>query len=98
MSGPADVPIRRWANFTPGPPYQRLLQVVMYVAGGLFFFYDKIDIADFTAFILYIGIFLNPVRRIISFVEQYQNGMTGLWRFCEIMDTSPEADTQGGRH
>ncbi|HHT54859.1 MAG TPA: ABC transporter ATP-binding protein [Clostridiales bacterium] len=71
------------------------LQVVMYVAGGLFFFYDKIDIADFTAFILYIGIFLNPVRRIISFVEQYQNGMTGFRRFCEIMDTSPEADTQG---
>jgi len=35
------------------------------------------------------------VRRIISFVEQYQNGMTGFKRFCEIMDASPEADTPG---
>ncbi len=71
------------------------LQVVMYVAGGLFVFCGKIDLADFTAFVLYIGVFLNPVRRIISFVEQYQNGMTGFKRFCEIMDASPEADTPG---
>jgi ATP-binding cassette subfamily B protein len=69
------------------------LQIMMYIAGGLYFFYGKIDIGDFMAFVLYINVFLNPVRRIIDFIEQYQNGMTGFKRFCEIMDCKPETDT-----
>jgi len=68
------------------------LQIVLYVAGGLFCAFGKIDIGDFTAFVLYIGVFMNPVRRLISFVEQYQNGMTGFKRFTEIMDTPIEED------
>ena len=69
-----------------------VLQVILYVAGGLFCIFDKIDIADFTAFIMFISIFMNPVRRLISFIEQYQNGITGFERFCEIMDCEPEKD------
>lgn len=72
-----------------------LLNVILYVAGGLFCFYGKISVADFAAFVLYISIFMNPVRRLISFVEQYQNGMTGFTRFCEIMDYPAEADREG---
>ncbi len=68
------------------------LQIVLYVAGGLFCAAGKIDIGDFTAFVLYIGVFMNPVRRLISFVEQYQNGMTGFRRFTEIMDYPAEED------
>jgi len=68
------------------------LQVVMYVAGGLFCAAGKISVGDFTAFVLYIGIFMNPVRRLISFMEQYQNGMTGFGRFLEIMEYPAEED------
>ncbi len=68
------------------------LQIVLYVAGGLFCAFGKIDVGDFAAFILYIGVFMNPVRRLISFVEQYQNGMTGFKRFTEIMDYPAEED------
>ncbi len=67
-----------------------ILRVVMYVAGGLFVMYDKIDIADFTAFSLYITLFISPIEKLVGFIEQYQNGMTGFQRFCEIMDESPE--------
>ena len=70
-----------------------VLQVILYVAGGLFCIFGKIDLADFTAFIMFISIFMNPVRRLISFVEQYQNGITGFERFCEIMDCEPEEDS-----
>ncbi|MBQ7474765.1 MAG: ABC transporter ATP-binding protein [Clostridia bacterium] len=69
-----------------------ILQVILYVAGGLFCFFGKIDVADFTAFVMFIGIFMNPVKKLISFVEQYQNGITGFERFCEIMDYEPEKD------
>ncbi len=72
-----------------------LLNVILYVAGGLFCYYDKISLPDFTAFVLYISVFMNPVKRLIGFVEQYQNGMTGFQRFCEIMDYPPEVDCEG---
>lgn len=69
------------------------LMLVMYLAGGLFFFYHYIDLPEFTAFVLYINVFTSPIRRLIGFVEQYQNGMTGFKRFIEIMDTPAEADS-----
>lgn len=68
------------------------LMVLMYLAGGLFCFYGKITVPDFTAFVLYISIFTSPIKRLIGFVEQYQNGMTGFSRFCEIMDYPVEKD------
>lgn len=70
------------------------LMIMMYVSGGLFLYYGKIDISDFTAFVLYISIFLNPVRRIVALFEQFQNGMTGFDRFCEIIDTPTEKDKE----
>ncbi|MCI9449253.1 MAG: ABC transporter ATP-binding protein [Clostridiales bacterium] len=69
------------------------LNVILYVAGGLFCLYGKITLADFTAFVLYISVFMTPVKRLIGFVEQYQNGITGFERFTEIMDYPAETDS-----
>lgn len=68
------------------------LYVVVLIAGGLFTYYGEITFGDFTAFLLFVSIFLNPVRRIINFIEQYQNGMTGFRRFCEIMEYPVESE------
>lgn len=68
------------------------LQVAMYLAGGLFCFYGRITVGDFAAFLLYIGVFMDPIKRLIGFVEQYQNGMSGFRRFAEIMDCPVEED------
>ena len=54
-----------------------------------------ITLGDFTAFMLYINLFLNPVRRLVGFIEQYQNGMTGFKRFTELMDAAAEEDSHG---
>ena len=87
---------RAMAEFSSGNTFiTDLLMLLMYVAGGLFFMFGKIELADFLAFILYISIFTNPIRRLISFMEQFQDGMTGFKRFCEIMDTDPERDDEG---
>ena len=72
-----------------------VLRVAMYVAGGLFVFYGKSDIADCTALSLYISLFISPIERLVGFIEQYQNGMTGFRRFIEIMDCKPESDKPG---
>ena len=68
------------------------LQIAMYLAGGLFCFYGKITVGDFAGFLLYIGVFMDPIKRLVSFVEQYQDGMSGFARFVGVMDTPEEED------
>ncbi len=69
-----------------------ILYLVVLIAGGLFFFYKQIDIGEFTAYILFISLFLDPIKRFVALFEQLQEGMTGFKRFAEIMDTEPEND------
>ncbi len=68
------------------------LYLVVLAAGGLFFYYGIIDIGEFAAYLLYISMFLDPIKRFVNLFEQLQEGMTGFSRFCEIMDVKPEAE------
>ena len=69
-----------------------VFNVVVLIAGGLFLYAGKIQLGDYTAFIVSINIFLAPVRTLIQFMEQYQNGVSGFRRFVEVMETKPEED------
>ncbi len=73
------------------------LTIVALSGGGIFYFKGIINFGDFTAFLLYIGMFSSPIKRLISFVEQYQSGMTGFKRFVEIMDEKPEDEDSKAR-
>jgi ATP-binding cassette subfamily B protein len=73
------------------------LNIVVLSAGGIFFFKGWINFGDFAAFLLYIGNFLNPIRKLINFVEQYQSGTSGFKRFVEIMDKEIERDDPGAK-
>ncbi len=72
-----------------------VFNVVVLIAGGLFMYAGKIELGDYTTFIVSINVFLAPVRQLIMFMEQYQNGVTGFKRFVEIMDTPAEKDREG---
>lgn len=67
-----------------------LLYLVVLAAGSAFFFKGIIDIGDFTAYLLFINTFLKPINRLVSFFEQFLDGMTGFRRFQEIMAQHPE--------
>ncbi len=69
-----------------------VLNLVVLVFGGLFTYYGVIDFGSFVAYLLFVNIFVNPIKRLISFVESYQNGMTGFKRFKEIMAVQPEKE------
>ncbi len=69
-----------------------ILNVLLYIAGGFFCYRGELTAGDFAAFLIYINLFMNPVRRIVNFIEQYQNGMTGFKRFLEIIDQPVEED------
>ena len=69
-----------------------LLYLVVLTAGSVFFFKGIINIGDFTAYLLFITTFLKPINRLVSFFEQFLDGMTGFRRFQEIMARHPETE------
>ncbi len=72
-----------------------IFNVIVLVAGGFFLYDGKITFGDYSTFIVSINLFISPVTTLINFMEQYQNGVTGFSRFCEIMDEKPESDKHG---
>ena len=69
-----------------------VFNVVVLIAGGLFLYNGRIQFGDYSAFIVSVNMFIGPVMTLISFMEQFENGVTGFERFCEIMDAKPETD------
>ncbi len=74
-----------------------VMYLVVLVAAGLYFYYGKIDIGDFAAYFLYIGQFIQPIKKFMQFCEIFEDGKTGFRRFCEIMDAKPEQERPGAR-
>lgn len=74
--------------------FMDFLYFAVLLAGGLFFYYNKIDAGEFTAFVLYITTLISPIRTLVSIYEQIQDGMTGFKRFCDIMDAEPEKESE----
>jgi ATP-binding cassette subfamily B protein len=60
------------------------------VTGVVLIAYGSVDVSDLVTFLLYISVFTEPVRTLIDFTEQFQNGYTGFERFREIMDMEPD--------
>ena len=71
-----------------------IFNVVVLIAGGLFLYNGQIRFGDYSAFIVSINMFIGPVMTLINFMEQFENGVTGFERFCEIMDAEPERDAE----
>lgn len=67
--------------------FEGFMYISVIVAGSIFLMKQKISVADFAAYILYISTLTASIRTIINFTEQFQRGITGLERFVEIMDT-----------
>lgn len=70
--------------------FTTLIQVNVIVAGSILIAKGSVNISDLVTFLLYISVFTDPVRTLIDFTEQFQNGYTGFERFCEIMEIEPD--------
>ncbi len=58
--------------------------------GALFISEQRINTPDLIAFILYITNLIDPVKKLINFTEQFQEGATGFERFMEILEVQPD--------
>lgn len=70
--------------------FTTLIQVNVILMGGLLIAFQRVNISDLITFLLYIGVFTEPIRTLVDFTEQFQNGYTGFERFREIMDIMPD--------
>lgn len=70
--------------------FDGIMYIAVVVAGSLFMMEGSITAADLMAYLLYVVMLLNSVRRIVEFTEQFQRGMTGIERFIEVMDEDVE--------
>ncbi|MGM9934151.1 ABC transporter ATP-binding protein [uncultured Clostridium sp.] len=71
-----------------------ILNYIGLIGGGLFTFKGIIDIGDFMAYMLFIKMFTQPIKKLIDFMEQFQNGITGFQRYMEIMNSETEFDKE----
>ena len=72
-----------------------VFNVVVLIAGGFFLYNGQIQFGDYSAFIVSVNMFISPIMTLINFMEQFENGITGFERFCEIMDAESELDSPG---
>ena len=72
-----------------------IFNVVVLIAGGFFLYNGQIQFGDYSAFIVSVNMFISPIMTLINFMEQFENGITGFERFCEIMDAESELDSPG---
>ena len=82
---------RAMAGFQSGMEFSSgIAQVVVIAVGGLLIMGGELDYVDLITFSLYISTFVNPIRRLSQFSEQYMQGMAGFSRFLQVMNTEPD--------
>ena len=87
---------RVMAEFFSGTNFlTSLMNVVILAAGGYCVYRGVINVGDMVAYMLFINMFVNPIKKLIQFVEMFQNAITGYVRFQELMNVEPEKDEKG---
>ena len=70
--------------------FTTLIQVNVILAGAYMIAKGTVNVSDLVTFLLYISVFTEPVRTLIDFTEQFQNGYTGFERFVEMINIEPD--------
>ncbi|MCQ2411427.1 MAG: ABC transporter ATP-binding protein/permease [Sphaerochaetaceae bacterium] len=66
------------------------------VGGAVLIYNGVIESYDLVAFLLYVSVVLEPIDRLINFVEQLSQGIAAFERFTEIMDEKPMIQDKAG--
>ncbi len=76
--------------------FDGLMYITVVLLGSLSLIYGKINAGDFIAYLMYVSVLLEAIRRVVEFTEQFQKGITGIERFVEVMDTHIDVDDEPG--
>ena len=70
--------------------FSTLITVGSLLMGAWLMMKGELSAADLVTFLLYINNFTEPVKKLVNFTEQFQNGYSGYERFLEIMSIAPD--------
>ncbi len=68
------------------------INVLVIITGGIMITRGTGSITDLVTFLLYINVFTDPIKTLITFTEQFQRGYSGFARFMEMMNIEPEIE------
>ena len=69
--------------------FTQLMTVMVVVFGAVAITGAALDLSDLITFLLYVGILIEPIRRLVNFARWYQEGITGFHRFMDIIELPP---------
>lgn len=70
--------------------FTTLINVAVIAGGAVCLTQSLITVNDLITFLLYVNNFTEPIRKLVSVTEQFQNGASGYSRFREIMNIEPD--------
>ncbi len=69
--------------------FMGVMPAAVITAGGVLIMREQLNYIDLITFTLYVNSFIQPVRKLANFAEQFANGMAGMKRFEEVMAIEP---------
>ncbi len=76
--------------------FDGLMHFLVLLVGAIFMINQQIQPADLVAYMLYVGTLISSIRQLVQFAEQFQQGMTGIERFFQIMDADVDIFDEPG--
>lgn len=70
--------------------FTTLITISVLLTGAFYLTKGAMPVEDLVTVLLYISNFTDPVKKLITFTEQFQNGYSGYSRFLEIMAVAPD--------
>ena len=73
--------------------------VLILVVGGIFLYkgIGGFNYGDYSAFIVSVGLFINPINQLIMFMEQFESASAGFARFIAVLDENEETVFNGNK-
>ena len=73
--------------------------VLILVVGGIFLYkgIGGFNYGDYSAFIVSVGLFINPINQLIMFMEQFESASAGFARFIALLDEPEETVYNGNK-
>jgi len=67
-----------------------MIRLITLGAGGYFIYKGELSAGQLVAFLFYVNMFMQPIRRLVNFNEQLQRGMSGFNRFTSLLAVEPQ--------
>jgi ATP-binding cassette subfamily B protein len=70
--------------------FTQMLSAAVIVFGALAIVGGSLTLPDLVAYLLFVGILIDPINKFINLIRLYQEGIVGFTRFREVVEIAPE--------